>query len=129
MQPGGWDTRRNDRKNLTTWDTTGDMTTTRVTATAGMQPLGKILTKTTRRIEMKNNINITKTISQQEREFYIARFNRLSVGDLDEIDLMPLDDLKNMVIDLERAQAAGKLNLETDAGVNELEKIINNYVG
>lgn len=70
-----------------------------------------------------------KTIGQQEREFYTARFNRLSVGELDEIDLMPLDDLKNMVIDLERAQAAGKLNLETDAGVNELEKIINNYVG
>ena len=70
-----------------------------------------------------------KTIGQQEREFYTVRFNRLYVGELDEIDFMPLDDLKNMVIDLERAQAAGKLNLETDAGVNELEKIINNYVG
>jgi hypothetical protein len=58
----------------------------------------------------------------------ISRFTALYVGELPEIDIMPLDELEHMIDTLERAQAAGELNLETDQGVNNLQAIVDPYL-
>lgn len=64
----------------------------------------------------------------QIRHHLINRFINLYLGDLPEIYTMPLDHLESMVETLERAQAAGELDLETTQGVKNLQAIIDPYL-
>lgn len=62
------------------------------------------------------------------RNWLKQRFADLYVGDLgEELDTMPLDALEGMVDDLERAQLAGQLNLETAKGIAKLQEIVERY--
>jgi hypothetical protein len=63
----------------------------------------------------------------RNRNILISRFMSLYVGDMEELDTMSLDALESMIDELEQAQAAGDLNLETDAGVAKLQEIVERY--
>ncbi len=62
------------------------------------------------------------------RNELINRFMDLNVGDMDELQTMPIDNLEAMIDELHKAQQAGLLNLETNQGVDELKRIVDGYV-
>lgn len=61
------------------------------------------------------------------RDQLISTFTDLNVGDMPEIQTMPLDELEAMTDHLQRAQAAGELDLETTQGIAELKRIVDQY--
>lgn len=63
----------------------------------------------------------------ERRNSLINKFVNLYLGQLDEVNIMPLDDLEDMVSELTYAQAQGYLDLETDRGLANLERIVNRY--
>ena len=62
-----------------------------------------------------------------ERRWLEQRFANLYVGQLDTIDELDTDALRAMVTELEDAQRNGKLDLETDAGLTNLKRIVEKY--
>ncbi len=62
-----------------------------------------------------------------ERRWLEQRFANLYVGQLDTIDELDTDALRAMVTELEDAQRNGQLNLETDAGLKNLQRIVEKY--
>ena len=62
-----------------------------------------------------------------ERRWLEQRFANLYVGQLDTIDELDTDALRAMVTELEDAQRNGKLDLETDAGLKNLQRIVEKY--
>lgn len=66
---------------------------------------------------------------QQEliRQWLEGRFERLNVGDTD-LSKLSDDDLWGMVEELEDAQRYGKLDLETEQGLTELQEITEKYL-
>jgi hypothetical protein len=62
------------------------------------------------------------------RNQLISKFVNLHVGDMPEVRTMPLDYLEAMIDQLAQAQEAGKLNLETDQGIKELERIVTPFI-
>jgi hypothetical protein len=61
------------------------------------------------------------------RTYLDSRFMKLNIGQFDEMDRLTDDQLENLIEDLEAAQAAGLLNLETDIGLNNLSYLIDRY--
>lgn len=59
-----------------------------------------------------------------ERNQIIDRFMALNVGDLPELETMPLRHLESMTENLEAAQANDFLNLETENGIRLLKQIV-----
>jgi hypothetical protein len=55
------------------------------------------------------------------------KFSGLNVGEMEDIDELSEDELEAMVEELEASQAAGCLNLETEAGLAELQEIVDRY--
>jgi hypothetical protein len=49
------------------------------------------------------------------------------VGQLDTIDQLDIDALRALVTELEDAQRQGELDLETDAGLTNLKRIVEKY--
>jgi len=64
----------------------------------------------------------------QLRNNLINRFIDLNLGDLPEIETMPLDQLEELIDDLEQALASGKLDLETKKGIDALAAIVTPYL-
>jgi len=62
-----------------------------------------------------------------DRSELISKFMSLHVGDIPELETMPLDDLAAMIDQLQDAQDGGRLNLETDQGIAELKRIVDGY--
>ena len=62
-----------------------------------------------------------------ERRWLEQRFADLYVGQLDTIDQMGTDVLRALVTELENAQRKGALNLELDAGLTNLKRIVEKY--
>lgn len=62
------------------------------------------------------------------RSRLVGKFMDLNLGDLPEIQIMQLDNLEMLVDQLEEAQQAGALNLETNAGVEYLQSIVDPYL-
>lgn len=58
----------------------------------------------------------------------IGDFNQLYVGDLPEINSLKTEAIKDLVRDLTAAQNSGALNLETNAGVENLKAIVEKYL-
>jgi len=58
----------------------------------------------------------------------LNRFMDLYVGDLESLEHMDLDDFEAMVDKLEELQAQGKLNLETDFGIQNLKSVVDTYI-
>ena len=61
------------------------------------------------------------------RSWLENRFQALNVGQFDEMARMDDDSLESMVNELEAAQDAGQLDLETDAGLLLLQTIVERY--
>jgi len=68
-----------------------------------------------------------KKESFDERCWLEERFAALYVGQLDTIDELDTDALRALVTELEAAQRNGELDLETDAGLKNLQRIIEKY--
>jgi len=62
-----------------------------------------------------------------ERRWLEQRFADLYVGQLDTIDQLDIDALRALVTELEDAQRQGELDLETDAGLTNLKRIVEKY--
>ncbi len=62
------------------------------------------------------------------RKKAIADFNRLYVGDLPEINSLKTEAIKDLVSELTAAQNSGALNLETNAGIDNLKTIVEKYL-
>jgi hypothetical protein len=62
-----------------------------------------------------------------ERRWLEQRFADLCVGQLDTIDQLDIDALRALVTELEDAQRQGELDLETDAGLTNLKRIVEKY--
>jgi hypothetical protein len=62
------------------------------------------------------------------RDNLVSKFTRLNLGDMPEVQTMPLDLLEAMTDHLQRAQAEGKLDLETGQGIEELQRIVDGYL-
>ena len=62
-----------------------------------------------------------------ERRWLEQRFANLYVGQLDTIDELDTDALRALVTELEDARRNGKLDLETDAGLKNLQRIVEKY--
>ena len=58
----------------------------------------------------------------------LNRFMDLYVGDLESLERMDLDDFEAMVDKLEELRAQGKLNLETDFGIQNLRSVVDTYM-
>lgn len=71
--------------------------------------------------------NQMKTELKTERSILIDRFMDLHVGDMDELETMPIEKLESMIEELEQAQAGGDLNLEKDSGIAKLQEIVERY--
>lgn len=61
------------------------------------------------------------------RAWLEGRFYNLYVGQMEEMDDMDDDSLQAMVEELETADKAGLLDLETDKGLKLLQEIIDRY--
>ena len=63
-----------------------------------------------------------------KRSQLISKFIDLNVGDMPEVQTMDLDDLETMIDQLQDAQDAGRLDLETDQGIEELQRIVDPFI-
>lgn len=63
-----------------------------------------------------------------DRNELINRFMSLNVGDMDELQTMPLDNMASMIDQLQDAQDGGRLNLETSQGIDELKRIVDPFI-
>lgn len=61
------------------------------------------------------------------RSWLENRFQALNVGQFDEMARMDDDSLESMVNELEAAQDAGQLDLETEAGLLMLQTIVERH--
>lgn len=62
-----------------------------------------------------------------ERRWLEQRFANLYVGQLDTIDELDTDALRALVTELEDAQRNEQLDLETDAGLKNLQRLVEKY--
>jgi len=62
------------------------------------------------------------------RSHLINEFLGLGVGDMPELQKLPLDQLEAMIDQLQQSQDAGKLDLETDQGIAELKRIVDPFI-
>jgi hypothetical protein len=63
------------------------------------------------------------------RQLLKARFDQLNVGWVPEIDELNDDALLGLVEDLESLQACGRLNLETEQGLETLRETVDEWLG
>jgi hypothetical protein len=70
--------------------------------------------------------NIYLETREATRQSLINRFMNLYVGDMD-LDSMDSYAIYMMTKELEEAQALGKLNLETNQGIENLKMIVSKY--
>ena len=65
----------------------------------------------------------------ETKDYLIERLENLNVGDWDSDTLDAMDEytLNRMVHALEAARDAGELDLETNAGVDKLQQIVDYY--
>jgi len=63
------------------------------------------------------------------RAWLEGRFTALYVGQFDEMNTLSDGVLEVMVTELEAAQAGGDLNLETEAGIANLKRIVERAIG
>jgi hypothetical protein len=59
--------------------------------------------------------------------YWSNRFDALNVGYTDSIYHLSADELEALVKELEAAQQAGDLDLETDSGVENLRRIMEKH--
>jgi len=71
---------------------------------------------------------LMKMDNNKLRDHLISKFADLYLGDMPEVETMPLDELEAMIDQLQQAQEADRLNLETDQGIAELKRIVDQYV-
>lgn len=65
---------------------------------------------------------------EKRRSYLMKCFNEMNLGYLEEIYKLSTDKLEAMVFELGNAQDAGELDLETNAGVDNLERIVSKYI-
>ena len=67
-------------------------------------------------------------MKRNERSRLISKFMDLGVGDMPELETMPLDQLDDLVSQLTTAQDWGWLDLETEIGIAELKRIVDQFI-
>jgi hypothetical protein len=63
-----------------------------------------------------------------KRRWLEQKFSSLHVGELEDMDKLSEDELEAMIDELNKAQETGELNLETIAGVDKLQEIVDSYI-
>lgn len=71
---------------------------------------------------------LMKMDADKIRNRLISKFIDLGVGDMPEVQTMQLDNLEAMIDQLQQAQDGGELDLETDQGINNLQRIVDPYL-
>ena len=61
------------------------------------------------------------------RRYLIGKFDRLNLGEFEEIDELTTGQLEDLVDELTDKQGKGLLNLETEQGLTMLREIIEVY--
>jgi hypothetical protein len=64
----------------------------------------------------------------QIRETLIRKINGLNLGELDELDDMTTAELESLYHELSTAQDNGRLNVETNEGIDNLKLIVDKYL-
>ena len=62
------------------------------------------------------------------RRYLMGKFDRLNVGDFEEIDSLTTGQLEDLVDELTGKQEKGLLDLETEQGLTMLREIIEVYL-
>jgi len=62
-----------------------------------------------------------------DRQRAIENFEALHLGQLDTIEAMRTDDIKDMIKELIKEREANNLNLETNLGIRTLKEVITKY--
>ena len=61
------------------------------------------------------------------RRYLMGKFDRLNVGDFEEIDELTTEQLEDLVDELTDKQKKGLLDLETEQGLTMLREIVGIY--
>jgi hypothetical protein len=62
------------------------------------------------------------------RNTLLTALDNLNLGDIEESRTMTIAQLQSLVYDLTVAQHEGKLDIETDQGIENLKKIVDKYL-